>query len=109
MKTKPTDSLGLGEDYARTTALEFLMQELRDWPLEGTEFIETGLQSAPVRTRNGALFVLEMWVEAEGKALAEILPDMWILLTKLRDIEPVDEVKQKMDRLIEGAIIYVDE
>ncbi|MBQ7703188.1 MAG: hypothetical protein IJT40_02315 [Firmicutes bacterium] len=109
MKTLPEDSLGLSEDFAQTTALEFLMQELRHWPMEGIEFVETGLQSAPVRTRNGALQVLELWVEAEGNALAEIFPDMWILLTKLRDIEPVDEMKAKMDRLIEGEVRFDEE
>ena len=106
LKTTPADSLGLGEDYPRTSALEFLMQELRNWPLEGIEFVETGLRCAPVRTRNGALYVLELWVEAEGKPLAELLPGTWTLLKDLREVEPVDEVRAKMDKLIEGAVSF---
>ena len=109
MKTKPTETMGLGKEYWRQSALEFLLQELKDYPYEGEDFVETGLQSAPVRTRNGALNVLESWVSSEQKPLAELLPDMWKLLTRLRDIEPRDNVRMRMDRLINGDIIFEDE
>ena len=106
MITIPKDSLGFGKEFFNQNVLELLMQELRNYPLEGKEFIETGLQSEPVRTRNGALTVLEHWVSKLEKPLDEILPDMHVLLMMLSSIEPVESVKEKMDNLISGNISF---
>lgn len=108
MKTQPTMNLGLGQDYLRERALEYLLQELRDYPLAGQEFVETALQSSPVRTRNIGLSVLEKWVSAKKIPLSELLPEFQKLLCKLREIEPDNNVKNSMDRLISGAIIFND-
>lgn len=107
MKTAPTRaSLGLGQDYWKQNALELLMQELRQYPLEGLDFVETGLQSSPVRTRNGALSVLESWVSSQGNPLSDILLGVSDLLCRLQKIEPDPEVKARMDRLIGGATSF---
>ena len=106
MKRAPGLTLGFGEKYWRQRALEMLLQELRPYPFEGKAFVETGLQSEPIRTRNGALTVLRMWVEKSGKPLAEILPDFQALLTRLRDIEPDKAAKGRMNALIEGNVTF---
>lgn len=100
MKTKPTLTLGFGSEYWRQRALEFLLQELKAYCLEGQDFVAAGLQSAPVRTRNGALNVLESWVQAEQKPLSELLPDMHELLSQLSVIEPDDSVRSRMNKLL---------
>jgi hypothetical protein len=64
------------------------------------------LQSTPVRTRNGALCVLESWVTAEEKTLSEALPDMWELLSKLSETEPDDKVRNRMKKLLSGAVTF---
>lgn len=109
MKTEPTLTLGLGNEYWRQSALEFLMQELRQYPYEGQDFIETGLRSAPVRTRNGALYVLEHWVTEESKSLAVVLPHFYELLSDLKEIEPDDKVRARMDQLLSGATAFKEE
>lgn len=103
MKTKPGTTLGLGEEYWKEHALEYLLQELRQYPGEGAEFVEAALQTEPVRTRNSALYVLEFWVTREEKPLKEILPDMHALLTRLRDAEPTEHNQERIDRLLSGA------
>ena len=70
---------------------------------------EAGLQSAPVRTRNGALNVLESWVTATEKPLSEMLPDMWELLSKLSEIEPDEKVSARMKKLLSGAVAFGQE
>jgi hypothetical protein len=106
MKTQPTKTLGLGYEYRRQRALEFLLQELRTNCFEGQDFVETGLQSAPVRTRNCSLTVIECWVQAEQKPLSALMPDMWELLSELSEIEPDDNVRTRMKRLLDGAVEF---
>ncbi len=106
MKTRPGTSLGLGKEYWRQSALELLLQELRQYPFEGQEFVETALQSEPVRTRNGALYLLEFWVATERKPLAEIFPKFYDLLTQLREIEPTEHNKVRIEKLLSGAITF---
>ena len=106
MKTKPDKILGLGMEYRNQNILEFILQELRLCPLEGIDFVETGLMSAPIRTRNDALFVLESWVSRNKKPLNELLPKLHSLLCDLREIEPDDNVRKRMDNLIEGKTAF---
>ncbi len=106
MKTRPEKSLGVGVKYWRQQALEILLQELRRYPLEGQDFVETALQSAPIRTRHSGIGVLESWVSAKQIPLSELLPEMQELLCRLREIEPDEEVKGKMTRLIAGNITF---
>ena len=109
MKTLPKDTLGLGEEYWKERAVEFLIQELRAYPLEGIRFVETALQCAPARTRNGGLSVLECWVKDSGVPLKEYLPELWHLLVTVREREISDQVRERMDRLIRGDVTFQEE
>ncbi len=109
MKTAPGTALGLGAGYWRQGALEILFRELKSYPCEGLEFVETGLQSEPVRTRIQALAVLESWAEKEAKPLAELLPETQTLMRRLREIEPDGDVKARMDGLLSGKIVFREE
>ena len=100
MKTSPTKSLGLGEAYKKHQQLEILMQALRNYPLEGIEFVETALQCAPVRTRNQGLLVLQDWVSSKNVPLKQLLPDVYALLGRLREIEVDDGVRERMEQMI---------
>ena len=108
MKTKPTNSHGLGSEYKRQQQLEHLVQELRYYPMEGIDFVETALQSAPIRTRNMGIAVLEEWVDKRKTPLAELLPETYTLLCSLRDIETDEKIRKRMDGLIAGDIPMVD-
>ncbi len=108
MKTLPTNSLGLGKEYQKQHCLENILQELKIYPLEGQEFVETALQSAPIRTRNIGIAVLESWVNMKQIPLKELMPEIYKLLCRLRDIETDEKVVNKMDRLIAGNIIFED-
>ena len=66
--------------------------------------MEAGLQSAPVRTRNVALNVLEAWTQAMEKPLPEALPDMQALLSELREIEPDPDARHRMEELLSGEL-----
>ena len=100
MKTAPGTTLGLGDKYRKQSAVEFVLQGLKEYPLEGIDFIETGLQSEPVRCRNLALNALENWVKDKNTPLSELLPEIHKLLLQIREIEPDEKVKKRMDELV---------
>ena len=106
IKAEPTKTLGLGPSYQNEQALECLVQELASYPMEGLEFIETALQAEPVRTRNIALNVLESWVGSSEKPLSEILPEFQDLLQRLREIEPDENVRNRMEQLTSGCVSF---
>ena len=49
-----------------------------------------------------ALKALESWVKEKNTPISELLPEMHKLLLTLRDIEPDEKVKKRMDELISG-------
>ena len=102
MKAAPTMELGLGKEFAKEHCLDAIVQFLRNYPLEGTDLIETSLQCSPTRNRNMALNALQSWTDAKQTPLSELLPDMFALLQKLKDIEPDEKVREKMEKLLNG-------
>ncbi len=106
MRNEPKKCLGLGKEYEKERALEFLIQELKRYPMTGMEFVETALQSEPTRTRNGGLNVLESWVDSAGKPLREILPEIQDLLGRLCEKEPDETVRERMNQLRSGCVSF---
>ena len=106
IKAKATNTLGLGKEYWKESALEYLLQELRPYPLEGIEYVEAGLQTSPTRTRNFAISVLQNWVSNKKKALLDLLPNIHSLISELIEEEPVDSIKESMNSLLNGEIEF---
>lgn len=102
MKSAPTMEMGLGREFKKQQCLDAIVQHLGCYPLEGTELIETALQCAPVRNRNIALNALRGWVKTTQTPLEQLLPKMFALLCGLKDIEPDDKVRVKMEKLLNG-------
>lgn len=109
MKTLPSKEVVYSSDFWRQNPIDFLLQEIGRYPLEGIDFIETALQSAPVRIRFSGLKVLKTWVALKRTPLSELMPDIYDLLLKLRDIEHDDDVKTEMNRLLEGEVLFDEE
>ncbi|MBO7677138.1 MAG: hypothetical protein J6S49_06460, partial [Erysipelotrichaceae bacterium] len=108
MKSEPGTSLGLRPDFKNQNALQFILMGLRQYQPDGLCFIETGLQSVAVMTRNQALNVLESWVTDNKKPLSELLPQIYSLLVKLHEIEPDENTRKRMDCLINGDTVFRD-
>lgn len=109
MKAAPTTELGLGKAFSRENALDFIVQYLGNFPLKGIELIETSLQCAPPRNRNFALRALQDWVNEKQTPLETLLPEMFALVCELKDNEPDDKVREKMEKLIRGEIDETDD
>ena len=106
MKKTPLTTLGIGDAYWKEWAITYLLQELRDYPCEGQDFVACGLQCESVRPRNSALYALECWVTREEKPLSELLPAFYELLKRLRDTEPTEFNRQRIDNLLSGVTTF---
>lgn len=97
--TGPTDSLGLGEEFMKYQALDTITTFLEDYPGCGEQIVLTSLNSPVTRNRNMAIRVLEKWKK-----------DNWSTkirqqIEKLRSIEPNDETKTNIERLLNGDVL----
>ncbi len=101
MRAAPTTaSLGTGPDFARQNALAYILHVLKPYPLEGQDLVEAGLQCGPVRTRSAALITLQAWADIKKAPLSGWWPACAALLGRLREAEPDDGVKDRMDQLL---------
>lgn len=59
--TGPGNNLGLGIEYAAHSALDFILQDLGNFPGKGWDFVKAGLRSPVIRNRNMAVRTLSEW------------------------------------------------
>ena len=100
--TGPSDELGLGPDYETHGCLDFILQELGQSPGQGTALVEAAMKSPVVRNRHGALRVLSAWGQDSWP------PDIKPALEHAVSIEPDDEVRKNMKRLLSGETLAND-
>lgn len=87
--------LGLGSQYSQHSALNFILQDLNRFPGKGWALIQAGLQSPVIRNRHMALKALQAWPEENWTE------EMTQLINQCRQVEPDDDVRQRMVELTE--------
>ncbi len=107
LQIDPDDSLGLGN--ADASKLDFIMKELKERQGQGDDFVAAGLMSPVIRNRNGALNVLEAWVEKMRLPLVKISSDFYKLITDLVDEEKDTNIHKRMEMLLSGKISFEEE
>lgn len=105
LKTTPANSFPVGEKFQIHNRLDFIVQELKSYLLEGVDLVETALQCAPAGTRNCALRVLQSWVNISKTPLETLLPEIYRLIQKLVNIEPNNTTRERMEKLLNGEIV----
>ncbi|MGB5552616.1 MAG: hypothetical protein WBO74_19215, partial [Thermoanaerobaculia bacterium] len=94
--TGPGTEMGLGLEFRNHTALDFLLQDLGDYPGLGWDLVKTGLRSPVVRNRNMAMRALAGWGAKNWPA------DAGTLLEQCHKDEPDDKVKETFAKLLAG-------
>lgn len=94
--TGPGDEPGLGPGYEHHSCLDYLLQELRRFPGQGSGFIGAGLMSPVVRNRNMAVYALAEWDTSQRKDSA------FEALRTAAEIEPEEEVRERMKKVLNG-------
>lgn len=98
------DKLPIGEDFQIHNQLSAIVYNLRNYPLEGVDFIEFSLRCGVVRHRSDALSTLQSWVNLRKTPLETLLPEMFTNIQHRIRIEPDDDVREKMEKLLNGEI-----
>ena len=96
LATGPKDSLGIGPEYARHQALDFIITFLEGFPTKGELILLSALDSPVTRNRHMAVKALQKWGKAnwsEGIA---------IKLRHLSKIEPDEDTKKNILRVLKG-------
>ena len=101
--TEGTD--GGSEDH---TALEFLLQELADLPLTGTDLLLAAIRSPYPRLLFRALETAQGWAEIAGKPLAQLSPELFEAVSELEKKETANEIKEMIRPLLAGDIRFHD-
>jgi hypothetical protein len=99
IETGPAEELGLGPEFRPHQALDWILQDLRRFPHHGWRLIEAGLRSPVVRNRNMAINALAAWNRETWPAHASAG------LLKAHELEPVDDVKRRLQSLLEGRVL----
>ena len=86
----PSDSLGLGPDYAPHQVLDFIVQELPRFPGRGWPLVNAALRSPVVRNRNMAINALERWTKSAWP------PEAILAVEQAAELEPRGDVKNRL-------------
>ena len=92
----PAKESGLGPAYRQHSALDLILQRLRDFPPRGWPLVESGLRSPVVRNRYMAVRVLKQWDHGEWPVEAKAE-----LMTAMRR-EPDEDVRKAIEELLVG-------
>jgi hypothetical protein len=92
--TGPADEWGLGPEFSNHSCLDFILQDLGQYPGKGWKLVATGLQSPVVRNRNMALNALSRWGKTAWPAAAEHAVERALAE------EPDEEIKQRVRELL---------
>lgn len=97
--TGTANEMGFGEQYWVHSALDFIVQELARFPGEGWSIMQASLSSPVIRNRNMVLRTLNDWPVSAWPSNAKNV------LVKATEVEPDDEVRERMKKLIAGENI----
>jgi hypothetical protein len=100
--TGPTEMMAAGKGYEAHGCLDMIVQHLERFPGKGWPLIEASLKSPVIRNRNMAARALAGWCRENWA------PHMEHALREARKAEPVDSVREYMDRVLTGEGRHVD-
>lgn len=99
-----SDTPLIGGEFRIHNQLHAILHNLKDFPLEGVDLIEFSLKCGPAQDRHFALNVLQNWVNLRKTPLKTLLHEMFANIQQRIKIEPDNDVREKMEKLISGEI-----
>ena len=100
--TGPGDEMGLGLEYEPHTCLDYILQELGNYPGKGAVLVEAALKSPVTRNRNWATNVLSSWGKDSWPS------NMKPALEQAVAREPEEDVRERMERVLAGKPLKDD-
>ncbi len=106
MKESGSDCLFADTFKDEHRCIDFLLQELKEYPNTGEKIICAALYSRIVRERNVAIKVLLNWSDMLGKSLLKISPELFSVVKEVELVEVNQKTKELMSTLmyLEGKL-----
>ncbi len=93
--------LGLGPEFKAHGCLDFLLQELKEYPGMGRSLVMVALNSPVIRNRNGACNVLEAWKEKGDTSLSQVDSELVYIIKRILAVEIDDELKERYEKILQ--------
>ena len=97
--TGPDDLLGMGKEFKDHSALDWVLQDLENWPGLGIKLVNAGLKSPVTRNRNMALKTLQAWGKENWEEGTENT------LSEMLAIEPNERTREYIGEIISGKSV----
>ncbi len=109
MKTGPGKEMGLGKDFIQVNKLDYILTELRKHVGVGEDIVAIAMQTPYIRSRNGAIKVMQDWVNASKKPLVEVSSVLYDVLMQMKEQEVEDYILNNIIGLLDGKIAFDDQ
>ncbi len=109
IEQNPQDELGFSKEFEKYTQLDFLLQDLRDKPFTGLDYVSRTIASPTTRNRNMSMRILKSWVNISKKPLKEILPQVYDRLREVREMEVKEDIKYSIQQLLDGETDFSED
>ena len=105
----PADEFEFGEEHEVDLQINYMLQNLDDYPGKGTEYLMRAISAPTVRSRLLTVRILKAWVSEAGKPLQECYPELYARLVEAYPAEFREDLKADMKLLLEGATDFPEE
>ncbi len=80
--------------------LTYMIQDLSDFPLIGTDIIASGLLCKTMQPRNAALNAIEKWMRILKYNINEMPEEFYEILSKVREKEVIKSYRERMNKIL---------
>ncbi len=109
MKTGPGKEMGLGKGFIHVNKLDLILTELRNHVGVGEDIVAIAMQTPYIRSRNGAINVMQDWVNASKKPLVDVSSVLYDVLMQMKDQEVEEHILNNIIGLLDGKISFNDQ
>ena len=102
IEQNPGDEQEFRKGYEAYQQVNFLLQELPEYPGKGMDYLKRTISAPVKRSRFLTIKILKAWIAKTGKPLAECYPEMYECLSNACAAEISDELKTEIQRLLDG-------
>ena len=109
LEQDPRDEFEFGDEYEADRQINFLLQNLDDYPGKGMDYLVRAISAPTVRSRSLTVRTLKAWVSEAGQPLQDCYPELYKRLEEAYHGEFRKDLKADMKRLLDCSIDFTDE
>ena len=108
LEQDPRDEFEFGDEYEADRQINFMLQNLDDYPGKGPDYLLRAISAPTIRSRSLAVRTMKAWVSAAKRPLQECYPELYTRLKEAYPTEFPKDLKADMEKLLAGITDYQD-